>query len=292
MRLLTVCAAVLAAGCSVLTEAVPSEPSGDSAVADSGQDAPPSSYGDAWGAETGPTDAGGVDSGEGTTGGPSGAGGQSGQGGSGGTGGDGGQAGGAGGIGPVCECDTVNDCCDGCDLTHVCDGVRTEPQCQAAACDDAFGCSVTPAREMLPCDDGDPDTRNDSCHSGACVGDRRECSSGPCCDGWNFLSDAVRCAQAAPPSTVVNGVVVSHEGGRVFSCYSDECRGRVREDPVDIYCSGQSAECNGRHGEPTGQWSRWPMNCGSSMRCAAGAEVTGTSAASSFAPLCIPAPDC
>ena len=253
----------------VFEDAGGNDASNDAAFADADVDA-----------NTAPT---GGSSGEAGTGGGSGIGG--------GVGGESG-SGGTGGTAPVCECDTVSDCCDGCDFTHVCDALRVEPQCQASMCADVAGCSFVNAREALSCDDGNADTRNDRCHAGACVGEPRQCSSGPCCDGWLFKGAEVRCAVAAPNFTVVNGMAVHKDGGRVFECQSSDCRGRIWESPHDVYCSGSSPACDGAFGDDTGVWARGPMECGAGFKCNVGAAVSRDVANADFRELCIAAPSC
>ena len=124
----------------------------------------------------------------------------------------------AAGDGDGCVCSQVSACCDGCNALGVgepcddglectldttcqnngtcagstgtpCDAQMTEPQCQAASCDEVAGCVVENAREGFECDDGDDDTFGDVCASGICQGEPCKCSGeSACCDGCKIIA--------------------------------------------------------------------------------------------------------
>jgi hypothetical protein len=112
-------------------------------------------------------------------------------------------------VGDPCECDSTDECCDGC-----------MPQ------NDEGSCS-TPV----------PGTHGDAaCAAGVCVGEPCECTEGPCCDGCFFRSTEWKC-----------GDNVIYESS-CSPAESTSCPGHsivVWNEHGDRYCSGSSAECDG-----------------------------------------------
>jgi len=120
-----------------------------------------------------------------------------------------------------CGCSGTSACCDGCFATNeggacsdqnpcttgdTCGGGTCLPGapvlCPAAdachvsgSCQPSTGlCSTPPAKDGLPCDDGDQATRADRCVNGMCVGEGCLCSgAGACCDGCQPKSEGLGC---------------------------------------------------------------------------------------------------
>lgn len=199
-----------------------------------------------------------------------------------GTGGTGGSSGTGGDAGNGCECSGVNDCCDGCLKTNVCDGAIDEPQCQIATCDAATGCAITNMRELLPCNDGDASTLNDRCHAGVCMGSECACSTNDaCCDGCSPRNVGNSCTNAdhyqpvctssgecaGTPCECDSGPccdgcfirsiawrclepasAFGYAGGIRYTCSDSNtmCQGYQEAQPMARYCDGASSECTGR----------------------------------------------
>lgn len=92
-----------------------------------------------------------------------------------------------------------------------------------------------------------------------------ECSSGPCCDGCHFMSEAKICSAQ-------NDAQYGCAWGT--GCGSDVAtRTRTRL----IYCSGYSASCNGRQTDWSA-YSGWTLlqNCGNTQSCVEGISTCQT----------------
>ncbi len=176
-----------------------------------------------------------------------------------------------------CTCNTTDACCDGCQPTNVgqvcddarectlsttcqpdgtcggatgspCDELLTEPQCQAASCDDVLGCTVQNTRQGLPCEaDGIRDAR---CDAGECKGTVCTCDAeNECCDGCLPLNEGEACDDGNPRSvddTCTAGVCA----GTPCQCDEEtECCDGCFFVARDTQCSDQSiasyAECTG-----------------------------------------------
>lgn len=177
-----------------------------------------------------------------------------------------------------CVCDTTDACCDGCQPVNVgkscddsrectlsttcqsdgtcggatgspCDELLTEPQCQAASCDDVLGCTVQNTRQGLVCEvDGIRDGR---CDSGACKGTVCTCDvENECCDGCVSLNEGQACDDGNPRSvddTCTAGVCAGTPcqcdveteccDGCFFVARDTQCSDRMIYDPRT--CTGQ-----------------------------------------------------
>lgn len=211
--------------------------------------------------------------------------------------------------GPVCACSVKGPCCDGCNAIQIgepcddglecslasacqsdgtcsgasdaCDYRVTEPQCQVVTCAEGTGCSAAESiREGLPCDDGDPDTVDDRCDDGACIGLPCVCDEkNECCDGCRPIAEGEACSKpvgSLAPAKCTAGVCVGRPcecttgvccDGCGFLGTSTVCRSQhlvanvcvgpnsssclgLSDNIRSIYehtlCSGASADCSGR----------------------------------------------
>lgn len=152
-----------------------------------------------------------------------------------------------------CTCHTTDACCDGCQPVNVgescddasectlettcqpdgtcggstgspCDELLTEPQCQAASCDDVLGCTVQNTRQGLACEaEGIRDGR---CDNGACKGTVCTCDvENECCDGCVSLNEGEACDDG-------------NDATGLDSCRSGVCRGDACECSEGECCDG------------------------------------------------------
>jgi len=101
-------------------------------------------------------------------------------------------------------------------------------------------------------------TCDDKCDDGKCV-EERECTSGPCCDGYNFKDENTPCDSDRQ---------VQYSCPWGSSCGADTgVRSRIRYQ----YCSGDDNDCDGEWGNWY-NWSSWRVAdyCTNSETCSSG----------------------
>lgn len=196
-----------------------------------------------------------------------------------------------------CTCHTTDACYDGCQPVNVgescddasectlkttcqpdgtcggatgspCDELLTEPQCQAASCDDVLGCTVQNTRQGLPCEaEGIRDAR---CDAGECKGTVCTCDAeNECCDGCLPLNEGEACDDGDARSvddTCTAGVCA----GTPCQCDEEtECCDGCFFVARDTQCSdtliGVRQECTGQ--TTYNRFRRYPACTGESSDC-------------------------
>lgn len=219
----------------------------------------------------------------------------------------------------TCVCHTTDACCDGCNPVNVgkscddarectlsttcqtdgtcggstgspCDELLTEPQCQAASCDDVLGCAVQNTRQGLACEVAG--IRDGRCDNGACKGTACTCDvESECCDGCLPLNEAKACDDGNPRSvddTCTAGVcagtlcqcdtVTACCDGCFFVAKNTQCSDQSiasysectgHDTYRDIYrrpaCTGESSECTNDY--YVNVYSRNEYTCSGGMVC-------------------------
>ena len=121
-----------------------------------------------------------------------------------------------------------------------------QDQCHdAGVCDPATGaCSNPPTSDGTTCDDGNPETVNDQCKNGMCVGANCSCSGvNACCDGCLAKNEGGDCDDGDACTQTDTCKVGVCEGSNPVVCVAlDQCHEEGDCDPVSGECSNPVKE--------------------------------------------------